>query len=56
MATDFLGRELPDKTPTAQTVEDFAVERGNLSEEDVQPATQNGEQTTGEQQQDSTTE
>jgi hypothetical protein len=35
MATDYLGRELPEQAPIAQTVEEFAVERGNLQAEDL---------------------
>jgi hypothetical protein len=30
MATDHLGREIPDSTPEAQTVTGFAVEQGTL--------------------------
>lgn len=44
MATDYLGRELPDNPPTAQTVEDFAVEQGNLQAEDVREQEQTTEQ------------
>ena len=38
--TDYLGRELPDEQPTAQTVEEFAVEQGNLQPENVQDSEQ----------------
>jgi hypothetical protein len=37
MPTDFLGRELPEEQPTAQTVEEFAVEQGTLQPEDLEP-------------------
>jgi hypothetical protein len=33
MAVDFLGRELPEQPPTAQTVEEFAREEGNLPDD-----------------------
>ena len=36
MATDYLGRELPENPPTAQTVEEFAQQQGNLPEQEEQ--------------------